>query len=370
MIAAALARIPAYRAFRALGRPRVLPFSLTVSPSFACNSRCATCRVYTKKAEELSLIEWEQVVRGFGGTVFWVTMSGGEPFLWKDLPALVRLIHDEWRPAIINIPTNGLLTDRVAALTDDICASCGRSKVVVNVSIDDVGERDDAIRGVPGAYEKAVATVGRLKALGRENLSVGIHSVISRFNGARFNEVYEAVSALGPDSYVAEIAEQRVELGTIGEAIAPTPEEYDRAARLLAGWSADGRGGVGDIAHAFRIEYYAMVAAWLQKQQQMLPCHAGFASAHIAPNGDVWACCVRAEPMGNLREAGYDFGAVWFSPKARTVRRSIRDGLCHCPLANAAYTNMFLSPTARLRAARNYAKARLARGGRRIGAEG
>jgi hypothetical protein len=67
---------------------------------------------------------------------------------------------------------------------------------------------------------------------------------------------------------------------------------------------------------------------------------AGVASAQIAPNGDVWTCCVRAQSMGNLREHDYDFGSVWRTGKGDALRRSIKAGECYCPLANAAYTNM------------------------------
>src|SRR5436853_7909847 len=67
---------------------------------------------------------------------------------------------------------------------------------------------------------------------------------------------------------------------------------------------------------------------------------AGIASAQIAPNGDVWTCCIRAESVGNLREHNYDFRSVWTTAQANELRRSIKAGECHCPLANAAYTNM------------------------------
>ena len=39
--------------------------------------------------------------------------------------------------------------------------------------------------------------------------------------------------ALEPDSYITEVAEQRVELGTMGLPITPTAEQYAAAARFL-----------------------------------------------------------------------------------------------------------------------------------------
>ena len=89
-----------------------------------------------------------------------------------------------------------------------------------------------------------------------------------------------------------------------------------------------------------------MVKRTLREQRQVIPCMAGVASAQIAPNGDVWTCCIRAESMGNLREHEYDFRSVWTTGKARQLRRSIKAGECYCPLSNAAYTNMLLhAPT-------------------------
>lgn len=66
----------------------------------------------------------------------------------------------------------------------------------------------------------------------------------------------------------------------------------------------------------------------------------------IYADGTVWPCCVRADNLGNLRDHDYDFGKIWFGEKIKEVRRSIRAKECHCPLANASYTNLLLhTPT-------------------------
>jgi hypothetical protein len=85
------------------------------------------------------------------------------------------------------------------------------------------------------------------------------------------------------------------------------------------------------------------------------------ASAQIAPNGDVWTCCIRAQSMGNLRENDYDFGTVWRSGKADQLRRSIKAGECYCPLANAAYTNMLTHAPTVSRVATGVARSRVRR---------
>src|SRR5205085_8174218 len=98
--------------------------------------------------------------------------------------------------------------------------------------------------------------------------------------------------------------------------------------------------GVSRITQAFRDRYYDIVKRTLVEKRQVIPCLAGVASAQIAPNGDVWTCCIRAESVGNLREHNYDFATTWRTAKANELRRSIKAGECYCPLANASYTNM------------------------------
>ena len=166
--------------------------------------------------------------------------------------------------------------------------------------------------------------------------------MISNFNVDSFPDLCEYVQReLKPDSYITEIAEERVELDTVGLGITPTAEKYTVAIdALLESMREERLTGVAEVAQAFRRQYYELVKRTLREQRQVIPCMAGVASAQIAPNGDVWTCCVRAESMGNLRDHGYDFGSVWRTGKAKQLRRSIKNRECYCPLANAAYTNM------------------------------
>src|SRR5207302_5013542 len=98
--------------------------------------------------------------------------------------------------------------------------------------------------------------------------------------------------------------------------------------------------GISKITEAFRVQYYKLVKRILDEEDQVIPCYAGWASSHIYADGTVWPCCVRADKLGNLRDHAYDFKAIWFGEKIKEVRRSIRAKECHCPLANASYTNL------------------------------
>ena len=104
-----LARVPLMQLYRQFGHPRMLPLNLTLSPSPRCNSRCLTCNIWMKRENELTLDEWDKVLKSLGRAPYWFTVSGGEPFLYQGLVQLCQLAYKHGRPGIINIPTNGIL---------------------------------------------------------------------------------------------------------------------------------------------------------------------------------------------------------------------------------------------------------------------
>jgi len=341
-----LPKIPLYNLFRLTGFPRLLPLNLTLGLTYRCNSRCKSCRIYEKQSPELSLTEWEKIFTSIGKAPYWFTLSGGEPFLVKDLVEICRAAYRICRPGIINIPTNGLLVEAIPEMTAAIARDCPNTQIIINLSIDEIGEQDDDLRGVKSAYTKALETYRRLSDLKSQfcNLNIGIHTVISRFNVQNFPQIYRELIKLQPDSYITEIAEERIELGTIGSGITPEFEDYSKAIDyLIDEMKKQHLKGISKITRAFRLKYYEMVKRVLLEKNQIYPCFAGFASAQIAPNGELWFCCIRAESVGNLREYNYDFKKAWFSQKARNLRKHIKNKECYCPLANASYTNMLLS---------------------------
>jgi MoaA/NifB/PqqE/SkfB family radical SAM enzyme len=339
-----LPKIAKMKASYTLGKPLALPMNLTISVSYRCNSRCKTCNVWQRPNDDFTIEEYDKTFASIGRDAYWFTFSGGEPTLRKDLPDMVAAAYRHCRPGIINIPTNGIQDKIIPGRIEQVLLAAPTSDVIVNLSLDGVGEKHDIVRGVKGNFERAMRTYAGLKALkGRyKNFTLGVHTVISNFNVDEFENIYTFVrDELKPDSFISEIAEERVELDTVGMGITPPIQKYQPVIeRLQEGIRKAEFNGVSRITQAFRDRYYDIVKRTLVEKRQVIPCLAGIASAQIAPNGDVWTCCIRAESVGNLRDHNYDFAATWRTVKANELRKSIKAGECYCPLANASYTNM------------------------------
>src|SRR5260221_227306 len=233
------------------------------------------------------------------------------------------LTKDRKDAGILNIPTNGIQDKIMPERVERVLQAAPGSEVIINLSLDGVGVKHDIVRGVKGNFLRAMRTYAGLKALkGRyKNFTLGVHTVISNFNVDEFLNIYAFVrDELKPDSFISEIAEERVELDTVGMGITPPIQKYQPVIeRLQEGIHKAEFGDVTRITpritQAFRDRYYDIVKRTLVEKRQIIPCLAGVASAQIAPNGDVWTCCIRAESVGNLRQRKYYFKPGWPPPK-------------------------------------------------------
>ena len=341
------------------------PINITLSVTNMCQSRCKTCNIYQlykDKAncphggpkDEMSIGDYEKLFKSIGH-VYFVNISGGEPFLRRDLPKIVALANELLTPSVIHTPTNAIMPARIEELTEDILQRLQRSErnvtFTVKPSFDGIGKQHDEIRGVPGNFESLMETLDRLRNLKEKypNLEVGAGTVISKFNYQTMRNIAEYVHKLGLDSYISEIAEQRSEMFNVGEPITPSAEEYAQAISVFADESRkhlSRAGKIGKITGALRLVYYDLVVRILREQRQVLPCYGGISNVHISPYGDVWPCCILGYEFsfGRLRDYDYDFYKLWHSQRAREVREHIRAKKCWCPLANQAYSNMLCSP--------------------------
>jgi len=337
-----LPRILAIKSFRLFGFPKVLPLNYTLLISTQCNSRCKTCNIWKQKHNELKIGEWKKTLQSLGASPFFVTISGGEPFLAPHLVDLCCLVFQICQPNVLTIPTNSLLWRVIPKKVEAILKLAEKTKVVINLSLDGVGESHDETRGIKGsfaAFEKNYQNLSKLKK-NYQNLTIGIHSVISKFNVKDADELFDYAFSLEPDQYITEIAEERAELGTVGLSITPSYQEYSKAINGLTRRLRKRKfKGLAKITKAFRLEYYQFVKKWLKGEKTRMKDYAGWASCEISSWGEVWPSCIDAINLGNLRDVNCDFAKIWFGQKAQKFRKEYQNKPESFPLANAFYSS-------------------------------
>lgn len=364
-----LSRVLRYRLARSgianVGLPLVLTFSFTN----LCNSRCKTCNIWknpTRHGEELNLSEIEKIFKSIG-KLYFLNVSGGEPFLRKDIVDVIKLILRYSSPNLLHIPSNGLLPDLILQRVTEILDAVDEKKtfLTIKLSLDGVGESHDAVRGVPGGFAKMNETYSKLSELRKEhpNFHLGFNTVISNFNVDNLNEIINCARSLEPDSFVTEIAENRSELFNLAENITPDGDTYRELIsnfRDKTQQDLKHRRSISKFNEASRLVYYDYVVRILREKRQVLPCYAGISNAHLNPFGEVWPCCILAynQTIGNVRDFDCDFRRLWNSSKATAVRGYVKGNNCYCPLANQSNSNILCSTIAMAKVSKNILLAR------------
>lgn len=154
------------------------PAWCTYLTTYRCNARCRMCDSWrVTPGNELTPTEVSAVF-GQLGRLDVVRLTGGEPFLRCDLPAVAEAILAASRPTVLHISTNGSHPDRVLDLADRFSRP-GRLHFMV--SLDGLEAEHDRNRGAAAPFGRALATIRGL-AERRAALGIGVsvnHTIIS-----------------------------------------------------------------------------------------------------------------------------------------------------------------------------------------------
>jgi len=82
----------------------------------------------------------------------------------------------------------------------------------------------------------------------------------------------------------------------------------------------------------------------LRENQFQIPCYAANLMGVIKSNGDVMACELRDDKLGNIRNFDYDFKKLWLGQKARAISKDIIENKCFCTHECFMSTNILFNP--------------------------
>ena len=292
------ARILAHR----LGSER--PFKITLSLTDRCDCRCQGCFIWEKpKGKELDPDEVARVLRG-APSLRWVNLTGGEPFLRDDLPAVTRAVKDALpKVALLDLPTTGQRTERIAADVEAMLTA-GIPRLYVTVSLEGPPAHHDRVRGREGAFARMAATYAALKRMPGVHVYLGL--TLTEENASLVEEALAAVGdALPSDVPAPTWRDLHLNVFTTSghyyaneDAVVRPPRVLGRAVEKAR------RARDGSLDPTDRIEstYLRMLPKYLRTGRSPLPCKALKASLFVAANGDVYPCTVWDRKLGNALE--------------------------------------------------------------------
>jgi len=311
-----------YRASKLTGWPCPVE-AVSLEVTRRCIARCVMCNIWKtpSSTEDLPIATWVNLLRSRAlRSLREVDITGGEPFLRRDLPTLVTAIADgksELFPELktVAITTNGFLTGRLLRMTQDMARTLQQAHIelVLAVAMDGIGEAHERIRGVKGSWPKLDRTIDGLVRLRAEfpNVVVGIKMTILPTNIDELESVTQYAGARGLFTIVSPCILTEVRYANRDRAVDLRFSERDRE-QLKSFYSRDASGW--SYHRKVLLDY--VIAGHVHK-----PCTAGFNYFFIRSTGDVYPCPLINHPIGNITDEPLE--SLLRSPRAARFRKDI-----------------------------------------------
>jgi AdoMet-dependent heme synthase len=172
-------------------KPRLIFWELTKG----CNLRCIHCRASATELSSPSDLSTEAALDIIDQMAAVSTpilvLSGGEPLFRSDVFQLARYGTD--KGLRVALATNGTLVTKECARE---IVDAGVRRVAISLDGADASTHD-AFRGIPGAFDAALAGMRNLKILG---MSVQINTTIARHNAHQLPDVLKLARSLRADA--------------------------------------------------------------------------------------------------------------------------------------------------------------------------
>ncbi|WP_026840898.1 radical SAM/SPASM domain-containing protein [Citrifermentans bremense] len=328
--------------------------------TYRCTSCCKTCNIWQREGSgvgELSREEWLEIIPGlarYGLRSF--EIFGGDAILRKDaIYDITSACRDHGIATYF--PTNANLCDE-ETVRGLIEAGLG----TVYISIDDVDELHDQVRGVQGSFSKvrqALENFSRLRGEG-ETPSIVVCTTLSRLNFRNFPKLLSfleqyPVQAVYPRP-LGEFSRANIEASSLDGKL---PEPYfassDGESHLMSAEELvemrtmirEVRGGNYPFYVNWRTYYSTSDDTFLRGEYPRCHCRVATTVVTVNPNGDVVPCpFFRSYVLGNLTREGID--SIWGNePHRRFIQAQQRGNLAICRNCNTRVYYSSLSETIR-----------------------
>jgi radical SAM protein with 4Fe4S-binding SPASM domain len=330
------------------------PLSMVHFVTLNCNARCSHCFIDFKNPEtfkgNLTVEEINKMTKSVGKQLRNVNITGGEPFLRRDLWDIAQCYFNNTSIKTMYITTNGFFTKWIKEFIEKFIAD-GRSELLIfSISMDDYPDKHDANRKVKGLFDKAAETYNMIRSFDQPNILVNVNLTIIPANYEEILPFYHyLVDTVGIRSFTTTIVREEGVMkipNDLKKGILTAYKALNEVIRedMVSGRIEGYRGGlVGQVLNAKNVVMHDIIEKTFPNNAFVTPCYAGDLFLVVEANGNVRPCEVLPKSIGNLRDYDYDLMRLWKDKTASDTRKWISDTKCRCTYECAATINVLFN---------------------------
>jgi MoaA/NifB/PqqE/SkfB family radical SAM enzyme/GT2 family glycosyltransferase/glycosyltransferase involved in cell wall biosynthesis len=320
------------------------PEELHIELTYRCDSQCIMCDLWdyhtrsSYQQRELNLNEIKQFVEESGKLkkIKTVVLSGGEPFLRRDLEEICGYFIKKFPNISIGILTNGVNTKNIITTTNQILQRYKPKYLWLGSSLDGVGDVHDKIRAKKGAFYSLERTI---RACKKEGINITLTFTLTTQNFDQLISAKRFADNYGLEFYIQfvvpkEVREKSVfnfsplqltKIESDFNKIMQTEVKDKDYQHMLQNLKNDSYQDL--VAKIYYLSH--LVKYQRNPRRYFRKCIAGTKFAMLSPSGNLYFCPgLKNGSIGNIRKEKFD--NLWTSKKAESIREFISQELCHC----------------------------------------
>jgi len=311
------------------------PQNLILYVTDYCNARCSHCFYWknlNKRQDEMTLEQIKTMITSLRTQLNMLVITGGEPFIRKDLYEICTLFYQINKTKRINIVTNGLLDKKILETTTKLLTENPNKRLTIVVSLDGLEETHNKIRRVPNIWNKDIALIRELKKLESQydNLSLFVNLTMTKTNIGEVKELSRFVKEDLKINFKVNVLRTGKNYYQVPKDILmdyepeisnqPSPEELEEIYTWLDKEAKD-------LPHKVEALKLKHSIDMIKYEKPTLKCLAGLNDGVIFPTGKV-AVCEPTKAFGDLKDYNFDFAKLWNSKEAQI--RKMQTSKCFC----------------------------------------
>ncbi|MFC2161877.1 radical SAM protein, partial [Acidobacteriota bacterium] len=286
--------------------------------TYRCNAKCNMCYAWKNPSKSDDEIKPDIVEKL--PNMFFTNITGGEPFVRKDLPEFVKILRKKSKRIVIN--TNGFFTDRIISLCKKY------PDLGIRLSIEGLSKANDKIRGIPDGFDKSIRTLFELRKMGMKD--IGLNITVQDLNSKDLIYLYHLAYALNYE-FASTTLHNSHYFHKFDNLIINKEEviiEFERLIKLLL--------RSRKIKEWFRAYFNYGLINYIRGNKRLLPCEMGTDGFFLDPIGNILPCngMDKIQSMGNLKEQSWD--EIWNSKRTEDVRQIVKNCTKNCWMIGSA----------------------------------
>jgi len=239
-------------------------------------------------------------------------ITGGEPFLRKDINEIGRIIAGKCKRA--TIVTGGYFTKKVIEFSKQ------NPTIGIRVSLEGLPHSSNKLRGLSKGYDHSMRTLLELAETGLKD--VGFSITVSDENYQDLLHLYQLAKHLKWE-FATAVVHNSYYFHKLDNEFEHADEIKREFGRLMKEFLRSRR-----IKNWYRAWFVGGIINKIDNNRRLIKCAAAENFFYLDPFGEIRPCNVMEESLGNLKHASFE--EIWNSEKAQVIRRKVNNCKHHC----------------------------------------